>query len=110
MAWTINFTEKAGKDYDDMDNSQQQQIVSALRRVSKNPLPQREGGYDVELGNKNGLDLTGCLKIKLKKAGIRIVYTLERTEQGMVVVVIGMRDNDKVYEEAARRLGRLKIK
>ena len=80
--------------------------MSALSKVSQNLLPKREGGYGVELGNKNGLDLTGCLKIKLKKYGIRIIYTLERNKQNMNIIVIGMRADLAVYKDAAQRLVR----
>ena len=106
--WTVILTKKATADLTALDGSVQWQVVKAIQKTAQNPLPTREGGYGVELGNKNGTDLTGCLKIKLKKAGIRVVYMLERTEQGMKIVVIGMRDDDEVYKEAARRLGRLK--
>ncbi len=88
-----------------LDGSVRAQVLSAVRKVSKNPLPKREGGYGTELGNKYGIDLTGCLKVKLKKAGIRIVYKLERTELGMRIIIVGMRADMVVYREAARRLG-----
>ena len=103
--WNVILTKKATADLETLDGSVQWQVVKAIQKTAQNPLPTREGGYGVELGNKNGTDLTGCLKIKLKKAGIRVVYTLERTKQGMKVIVIGMRDDDEVYKEAARRLG-----
>ena len=106
MRWRIKYRKEAIDDIDSIDGSLKPQITKLIHRVATNPLPQREGGYGVELGNKNGIDLTGCLKIKLKKAGIRIVYTLERTELGMEIVIIGMRADLDVYRKAARRLGR----
>ena len=48
--------------------------------------------------------LTGFYKIKLRGIGIRIVYKLIRTETQMIVVVIGMREDEEVYEIAARRI------
>ena len=105
-SWKVKFEKRARQDYFNLDGSQRNQVMRAIYKTAQNPLPKREGGYGTELGNKNGNDLTGCLKIKLKKAGIRIIYKLERTAQGMTVVIIGMREDDNVYKEAARRLGR----
>ena len=107
MAWSVVFSKDAKADFLAMDKCQQLEITKKLARVSTNPLPQREGGYGVELGKKHGLNLTGCLKIKLKKAGIRIVYTLERTARGMKIIVIGMREDLDVYKIAVQRLGRI---
>ena len=43
------------------------------------------------------------MKIKLRDAGIRIVYKLIRTETEMLVVVIGARADNEVYEIAQKR-------
>jgi len=76
----------------------------ALRDVcSTIPLPKSEGGYGKPLGNKNGNDPTGYLKIKLLAAGIRVVYKLVRTETQMLIIVIGMRSDEEVYETAQKR-------
>ncbi len=99
-------TEAAKQDFTKLDGSVRPQVLRAMYKTSNNPLPQSEGGYGVELRNRNGIDLTGCLKIKLKKAGVRIVYTLERTAKSMNIVIIGMRADMEVYKEAAKRLGR----
>ena len=104
--WNILYREEAIEDIEALDGSIRPQVMKMIRRVAENPLPQREGGYGVELGNKNGVDLTGCLKIKLKKAGIRVIYTLERSGQDMTVVIVGMRADLEVYKETAKRLGK----
>ncbi len=41
---------------------------------------------------------------KARKDGVRIVYRLARIEETMVIIVVGVRDGDYVYEEAARRI------
>jgi mRNA interferase RelE/StbE len=43
------------------------------------------------------------LKIKLRGEGIRIVYKLIRTETKMLVIVVGVRKDEEVYEIAQRR-------
>ena len=63
----------------------------------------REGGYGKPLGSKSGTDLSGLLKIKLRDAGLRIVYKLVRTETSMLIIVIGARADDAVYKIAEKR-------
>ena len=100
----IRLRVEADHDLDALDHSQQIEVYKALKKVAQNPAPQSEGGYGKPLGNRNGADLTGCLKIKLKKSGIRIVYQYLCTENGMDVIVIGIREDSEVYRLAAKRL------
>jgi mRNA interferase RelE/StbE len=102
--WTIEFTTEAEKDRDSLDHTQRLQVNKAIYKVSKNPLPQSEGGYGKPLGNKNSNNLTGLLKIKLLKLGIRVVYKLIRTDEIMKIIVVAARADDEVYEIAAKRI------
>ena len=106
MKWSLKYLPEAAKDLKALDGAQRIMTVKAINKVLTNPLPVSEGGYGKPLGNKNGNDLTGLLKIKLKNAGIRVVYKLIRTETEMLVVVIGARSDDEVYETARHRAGR----
>ena len=94
--WTVVFMPEAEKDFASLDGSQRILVRKMLDRVKDNPLPDYEGGYGKPLGNKSGNNLTGLLKIKLKSSGLRIVYKLERTEKGMIVVVIGARADNEI--------------
>lgn len=104
MAWKTIYLPEAREDLRKLDGSVRLLVRKAIRKVLQNPLPQAEGGYGVPLGNKQGTRLAGCLKIKLLRIGIRIVYRLQRTEQGMEIIVIGARADAEVYQEAAERL------
>ena len=104
MNWTVRFIPKAQDDFDHLDGSQQRQVVNALRKVSTNPLPYTEGGYGKPLGHHTTSDLTGLLKVKLKKVGLRIVYQLERHDNRMIIIIIDIRDDERVYRLAERRL------
>lgn len=104
MDWEYRLTPAAMKDLKRLDGSQRKQVVKALDRLVSNPLPKSEGGFGSPLGNKNGVDLTGFLKIKLRGAGLRIVYKLVRIEGVAYVIIIGARVDDEVYEEAERRM------
>lgn len=103
MNWEIHYSDEAKTDLRDLDGSQRKSVLKAIKKVSQNPLPVNEGGYDKPLGNKHGKDLTGLCKIKLMKEGIRVVYALIRTETTMKIVVIAARSDDEVYEVAAQR-------
>jgi mRNA interferase RelE/StbE len=104
MSWTLGYLPEAEKDLKDLDGSQRILVRKALKKVLKNPLPESEGGYGKPLGSKGGTNLTNLLKIKLRNAGIRIVYKVERTEMGMLVIVIGVREDDEVYQDAQKRV------
>jgi len=102
-AWTVEFSAEAENDMDVLDPSQRFQVNKAVRKVSQNPLPQNEGGYGKPLGNKQSKNLTGLLKIKLKKLGIRVVYKLIRTDEVMKIIVVAARADDEVYDIAYKR-------
>ncbi len=104
--WRILYGKGVAEDIAALDGSIRPQVLNAIRKVSQNPLPRREGGYGTELGHRNGIDLTGCLKIKLKKPGIRVIYTLERSAQDMTIIIIGLRADLAVYKNAFQRLDR----
>ena len=67
-------------------------------------LPEAKRDLGKPLGNKGGHDLTGLLKIKLRDAGLRVVYKLIRTDTEMIIVVIGARADDEVYDIASKRI------
>ena len=100
MSWKIIYLPEAEKDMKKLDGSQRILVLKAIKKVSQNPLPDTEGGYGKPLGNHNHSDLSGFLKIKLRDAGLRIVYKLIRAETEMLVVVIGARTDDEVYDQA----------
>ena len=104
MNWIIRELPEVQEDLNKLDKGKRKQVLKAIDRVSQNPLPQSDGGYGKPLGNKCNVNLTGCYKIKLRDAGIRIVYRLQRTEYGMEIVIIGMRESAEVYDLAAKRI------
>jgi len=107
MSWEYEFTEEAKKDIKNLDGSIRPMVLAGIDKVSENPLPGNEGGYGTPLGNMNGNNLTGLLKIKFKKAGIRVVYSLIRTDKKMKIIVISVRADNEVYDIAAKRIKRI---
>lgn len=103
MSWSVVYLPEAEKDILALARNWQLLVNKAIKKVKQNPLPQSEGGYGKPLGHKQGTNLTNFLKIKLRGAGIRIVYKLVRTDRQMLVVVVGVREDEEVYEIAAKR-------
>lgn len=104
MAWEIQYIKEAISDLERLDNSQRLQVLKAIKKVSENPLPINEGGYGKPLGSKSTNNLTGYLKIKLLKLGIRIVYGIVRENEIMRIVIISVREDNEVYDAAKDRL------
>ena len=103
MSWDVKYLPEAEKDLESLAHNQQLIVRKAIKKVKENPLPQSEGGYGKPLGHKRGTNLTNFLKIKLRGAGIRIVYKLIRTKTQMLIVVVGVREDEEVYEIAENR-------
>lgn len=102
--WKVSYFDDALEDLKKLDNSQRKQVLKAIDKVKTNPLPQNEGGYGKPLGNKRGINLTNLYKIKLKKLGIRVVYQIIRVEDTMEIIIVSMREDEKVYEDAQKRI------
>lgn len=101
MGWKIRISDEAKKDYRRLDGSLRKQVLAGIIKVSKAPLPSRNG-YGKPLGNKNGNNLTGFFKIKYRGIGIRVVYTLAINETVMNIVVISERDDNYCYDLVAK--------
>jgi mRNA interferase RelE/StbE len=101
--WTVVYLPEAQEDLDRLDNSQRNVVLKAIKKIQTNPLPSNEGGYGKPLGNMSGSQLAGFLKVKLRSAGLRIVYKLVRVQDSIVIVVIGARADSEVYSIAEQR-------
>ena len=100
MEWEIEYTKEAVKDLQSLDNSQQLQVLKAIKKVSANPLPNSEGGYGKPLGNQISGKLAGYMKIKLLTLGLRVVYGIKRGDNIMQIIIILIRDDATVYKMA----------
>lgn len=106
MSWKLSYLPEAEKDLKALDGSQRILVLKAIKKVQQNPLPAEENGYEKSLGNYGSTGLAGFLKIKLRAAGLRVVYKLQRTESEMLVIVIGVRADEEVYDIASKRAAR----
>lgn len=103
-SWQIEYIPAALEDLRSLDRSQQLQVLKAIEKVSANPLPNSEGGLGKPLGSHSGANLTGYLKIKLLKLGLRVVYRVVRENSVMRIIVISVRDDEAVYKLARDRI------
>ncbi len=99
MTWNIEFLKEAEKDLNDLDGSVKKQVLKGIQKVSQNPLPDFQGGY----GNLGGTNLSGLMKIKFRKIGIRVVYKVEIVGNVMKIIIISARSDNQVYLEAEVR-------
>ncbi len=102
LSWPKNvfFEPEAENDFAALDHSQQVIVFKAILKVSENPKP-RPKGYGKPLSGA----LSGFCKIKLRDHGIRIIYRLEPPDSdNMDIVIIGMRSDNEVYDDAIDRL------
>ncbi len=104
MNWEVEYLPEAEQDLKKLDGSQRIFVLKAIKKVKQNPLPVFEGGYGKPLGNKNGTDLSGFLKVKLKSVGLRIVYKIVKQDDKMLIIVIGARADEEVYGIAQKRI------
>lgn len=102
--WEIEYIPAALEDLRSLDRSQQLQVLKAIEKVSANPLPNSEGGLGKPLGSHSGANLTGYLKIKLLKLGLRVVYRVVRENNVMRIIIISVRDDETVYKLAKDRI------
>ncbi|HEH9441899.1 TPA: type II toxin-antitoxin system RelE/ParE family toxin [Aeromonas sobria] len=91
----IEFDDRALTEWRALDRSVREQLHKKLAKLVKQPhVP------------KNALhgDLAGCYKIKLLKAGVRLIYKVEDEQLVILIVAVGKRDKDTVYKTATNRL------
>ena len=104
MSWEVKYIPEALKDISKLDGSNIILVRKAIKKVSLNPLPDYDGGYGHPLSNKRNTNLSGFLKIKLRASGIRIVYKIEKIDNQMVIIIIGAKEDNEVYELASKRV------
>lgn len=101
MKWHVELLPEAQEDFLNLDHARQVEVAKGIQRVSRNP--GYPDGYGKPLGNIGGITLAGLYKIKFKKAGIRVVYKLKHEGNVMTVIIISVRADGYVYQEAEKR-------
>jgi mRNA interferase RelE/StbE len=94
MTYKLLFKEQALEEWNNLDQTIREQFVKKLRTLKENPR--------IDSARLSGLK--NCYKIKLRKAGYRLVYEVREKEVVILIVAIGKRERNEVYKTAAKRL------
>ena len=85
------------EDLKQLNNSIRIEVFKKIEKIKLSP----ELGKP--LGNKNGMNLTGLLKVYVAKKSIRIVYEIINDVLVIKVIAIGKREDMLVYKQAEAR-------
>jgi mRNA interferase RelE/StbE len=94
MSYKLEFKKSALKEWHKLDESIKAQFKKRLagRLASPHVVSARLSG------------MQDCYKIKLRDAGYRLVYEVDDKRQVVVVIAVGRRDHDLVYDLAQSRV------
>ncbi len=94
MIYELVFKQDALKEWQKLD--------STIRTQFKKKLIERLDNPKFESSRLNGMK--DCYKIKLRKAGYRLVYQVRDLEVIVSIVAVGKREKNAVYKIAAKRI------
>jgi len=94
MSYKLEFIRDAWKEWEKLDNSLKTQFKKKLNERLVNP----------RIESARLHQLPDCYKIKLRHSCYRLVYRVEEGQLVVVVVAVGKRERNLVYEMAGRRL------
>ena len=89
------------KVYDDLkvlDNALVIKVFKKLKQIQQSPQ------IGENLGNKNGMNLSGFKKVYIDKKRVRIVFEVEDNILTVYTIAVGQRDDMEVYKKAFDRL------
>jgi mRNA interferase RelE/StbE len=92
--FSLEFHVQALKEWQKLDNSVRQQFKKQLEKRVANPR--------IESARLRG-DLGNFYKIKLKTTGYRLVYEVIDHRLVILVIAVGKRNQEKVYQKASKR-------
>ncbi|MDA3790785.1 MAG: type II toxin-antitoxin system RelE/ParE family toxin [Desulfobacula sp.] len=92
--YRLVFKEEAKKEWDNLD--------STVRTIFAKKLKERIRQPRVESSRLSGMK--DCYKIKLNRAGFRLVYQVRDKELIVSVVAVGKREKNLVYKIAKKRI------
>ncbi len=98
MLYKIVLKTEADEELAELSSRERLLVFKQLKKIATSP----ELGQI--LGNKAGLNLSGCRKMYADKKRIRIVYTILEDKIIIEVIAIGKRDELEVYKKASQRM------
>lgn len=94
MTYNLDFKPKALKEWEKLDSTIKIQFQKKLKERVENPKVEKDklSGY------------TNIYKIKLRSSGFRLAYEVNDTEILILVLSVGKRENNKVYDNLKDRI------
>ena len=94
MTYSLEFDERALKEWKQLDGSIRSQLKKKLEKVIENPKVKKN-----ELREREN-----CYKIKLRQSGYRLIYQVQDERVVVFVIAIGKRDKEQAYRDATCRI------
>lgn len=95
MAYAIKVHDDFVAELNKLDTAIKQQLRKKLDKVVENP--------HIPKNRLSGV-LHNCYKIKLRKAGVRLIYQVNDDEIYILLLTVGKREDNEVYDTASRRI------
>ena len=94
MIYRLKFTPVSSKEWKKLNSTIQNQFKKKIKERLDNPRVQKDklSGY------------SNIYKIKLKSSGFRLAYEVKDEEIVVLVLSVGKRENDKVYDNLKDRI------
>ena len=96
MSYKLEFEQHAMKEWHKLDKPIREAFKTVLVRRLENPLVPKD--------RLHGTGKHECYKIKLRNYGFRLVYKVDHDKIVLLVVSVGKRENDQVYNVMLDRL------
>lgn len=93
--YKLVFKEEAKKEWDNLD--------STIRSIFAKKLKERIHQPRIESSRLSGMK--DCYKIKLNRAGFRLVYQVRDKEMIVSIVAVSKREKNLAYKIAGKRIG-----
>ena len=94
MIFKLVFIIDAKKEWDSLDPT--------VRSIFAKKLKERINQPRIESARLSGMK--SCYKIKLRRAGYRLVYQVRDSELVVSVIAVGKREKNQVYKAAIKRI------
>ena len=94
MPYKLVFKEQAKKEWDKLDEPVRKQFAAKLKERLDEP----------RIENSRLSGMSDCYKIKLRRAGFRLVYQVRDNELVVSIVAVGKRERNFVYKQAIKRI------
>lgn len=99
MIYKLEFELHAKKEWDKLDKPIKEAFKTVLLRRLDNPIVPKD--------RLSGTGKHECYKIKLRNYGFRLAYKIDNDRIVLLVISVGKRENDAIYDVMHNRLNSL---